>query len=646
MSLALIKSRCAVPAVALALSVVIPAFSEDWQPIAPEELKMTSEPMAPGASAVYLYRQVDRDDTAFREYSYFRIKILTEEGRKYGDIQIPFVKGYGNIRDLRARTIHADGTIINFDGKIFEKTIVKARGLKFLAKTFTLPNVDVGSVVEVRYLRQEPEFLLNSGWILSEELFTKHAKFSLKKADRLAMRWTWPLGLPPGTENPKMEKNIIRLETHNVPAFVVEDYMPPQNQMKYRVDFIYSLGFERDADVFWKREATSRYRALEAFLDKPKAMEAAVSEVVGPNDATEVKLQKLYARVQQIRNLSFERTTTAQEQHRDKIESVRTVGDVWKHGYGTAAELTWLFLALVRAAGFEAYPVLISTRDEYFFEPKLMHRYELNSNTVLVKLDGKDLYFSPGVEFAPYGVLPWQETAVWGLRLDKDGGTWGKTPLPGASESRIERKAILRVTNDEGDLEGKLTVTFNGITALWRRTTEREEDDAARRKFLEDEVKECISAEAEVDLTNKPDWNASSPTLVAEFHLKVPAWVSAAGRRRLVSVGLFGKEEKHLFEHIQRVHPIYFHFPFQFLDDVTVDLPPGWQIGSLPAAQNVGGKLINYSMTADSKSNTPHWTRQLTIDTLLLQPSYYQSLREFYQAVRAADEQQIVLQPQ
>jgi hypothetical protein len=646
MSLARIKSRCVVPAVALALSVVIPAFAEDWQPIDPEELKMTSEPLAPGASAIYLYRQVDRDDTAFREYSYFRIKILTEQGRKYGDIQIPFVKGYGNVRDLRARTIHADGTIINFDGKIFEKTIVKARGLKFLAKTFTLPDVDVGSIVEVRYLRQEPEFLLNSGWILSEELFTKHAKFSLKKADRLAMQWTWPLGLPPGTESPKAEKNIIRLETHNVPAFVVEDYMPPQNQMKYRVDFIYSLSFERDADVFWKQEATSRYLALEAFLDKPKAMEAAISEVVGPNDTTEVKLRKVYARVQQIRNLSFERTKTAQEQHREKIESVRTVEDTWKHGYGTATELTLLFLALVRAAGFEAYPVLISTRDEYFFEPKLMHRYELNSNAVLVKLNGKDLYFSPGVEFAPYGVLPWQETAVWGLRLDKDGGTWGKTPLPGASESRIERKAILRVTNDEGDLEGKLTVTFNGIPALWRRTTEREEDDAARKKFLEDEVKEFIPAEAEVDLTNKPDWNASSSTLVAEFHLKVPAWVSAAGHRRLVSVGLFGKEEKHLFEHIQRVHPIYFHFPFQFLDDVTVDLPPGWQIGSLPAAQNTGGKLINYSMTADSKSGTPHWTRQLTIDTLLLQPNYYQSLREFYQAVRAADEQQIVLQPQ
>ena len=38
--------------------------ADEWQPISPEELKMTSLPEAPGAPAVILYRQVDRDDSA------------------------------------------------------------------------------------------------------------------------------------------------------------------------------------------------------------------------------------------------------------------------------------------------------------------------------------------------------------------------------------------------------------------------------------------------------------------------------------------------------------------------------------------------------------------------------------------------------
>ncbi len=60
-----------------------------FQPISPEELKMTSEPLAPGAPAVILYREVDRDDNGqtTHENDYIRIKILTEEGRNYGNVE-------------------------------------------------------------------------------------------------------------------------------------------------------------------------------------------------------------------------------------------------------------------------------------------------------------------------------------------------------------------------------------------------------------------------------------------------------------------------------------------------------------------------------------------------------------------------------
>src|SRR5207247_11387928 len=55
---------------------------DEWQPISQEELKMPSEPKAPGAPAIILYRQVDRDDSNVRtahEYNYIRKKVFTEE---------------------------------------------------------------------------------------------------------------------------------------------------------------------------------------------------------------------------------------------------------------------------------------------------------------------------------------------------------------------------------------------------------------------------------------------------------------------------------------------------------------------------------------------------------------------------------------
>ena len=74
-----------------------------------------------------------------------------------------------------------------------------------------------------------------------------------------------------------------------------------------------------------------------------------------------------------------------------------------------------------------------------------------------------------------------------GLKLDKDGGNWIRTRLPESSESRIERLGKLKLS-DTGDLEGKLTLTYTGLEAMYHRMEERHADDVARKKYLEERV--------------------------------------------------------------------------------------------------------------------------------------------------------------
>ncbi len=253
------------------------ASADDWQPISPEELKMTSLPEAPGAPAVILYRQVDRDDgRSAHEFNYVRIKILTEEGRKYANVEIPFFKETGTVLGIKARSIRADGSIAQFDGKVYEQTIVKAKGFKYLAKTFTLPDVQIGSIIEYHYMTDYNEaYVYDSNWVLSNELFTRHAKFSLKPNPDFALRWNWPEGLPAGTQPPKEDHGTIRMDAQNIPAFLVEDFMPPENEMKFRVDFIYSeeTSLEKDPAKFWKAESKKQNDKVENFVNKKKAME-------------------------------------------------------------------------------------------------------------------------------------------------------------------------------------------------------------------------------------------------------------------------------------------------------------------------------------------------------------------------------------
>src|SRR5579872_513174 len=174
------------------LALTSPAWGVGFQPVSPDELKMTAEPKAPGAPAIILFREVNRDDRGLTAHEdvYYRIKILTEEGRKYADIEIPFFKEEGSIVNIHARTIKSDGSVVNYDGKVFDKSIVKARGVKYMAKTFTLPDVQVGGIIEYYYTTDLAEYsLFDSHWILSNELFTKNAKFSLKPYTSDYQQW-------------------------------------------------------------------------------------------------------------------------------------------------------------------------------------------------------------------------------------------------------------------------------------------------------------------------------------------------------------------------------------------------------------------------------------------------------------------------
>ena len=633
-------------------SCSLPAWSVGFQPISPAELKMTGTAKAPGAPAIILFRQVDRDDRGrtAREEVYFRIKILTEEGRKYADIEIPFYRQEGNVVGIHARTIEPDGTIVNFSGNAFTKEIVKARGVKYLAKTFTLPDVQVGSILEYFYtLDLSEEVLFDSRWILSQDLFTASAKFSLRPfaSDliRISVRWRWNQ-LPPGTAPPAGgPDNIISMQASDIPAFRAEDYMPPENEMKSRVDFIYTVdSFENDPDKYWKKFGKKHNDQLEGFINKRKAMENVVAGIVSPGDSPEVKLQKIYARVQQIRNTSYEVEKTEQEQKRDKEKDPDNAEELWKKQYGDGQRITWLFLALARAAGFDASGMWLADRRNYFFFRQYMDGERLDANVVVVKLNGKDIFFDPGAAFTPFGKLPWAETGVKGLKLDKEGGSWLETTLPAAADSTIRRKAELKL-NPAGEIEGKLIVTYTGLEASQRRVAERLADDADRKKFLEDEVRDAIPIACDVELTSQPDWKSSSPSLVAEFSLKVAGWVSAAGKRALLPLGLFDASEQHLFDHADRVHPIYFEFPFQRSDDVSVDLPLGWQVSTVPQPQRLDAKVITYNFNVLNDKGTLHLNRTLNVDIVLIPADRYSSLRKFFQSVRTGDEQQVILLP-
>lgn len=623
-----------------------PAHAKDvaWLPATPEELAMKDNPLSPGSSAMILYREMITVDPESSESHYMRIKVFTEAGRKWANVEIPYPKGRFRITDVKARTVHADGTIVNFEGQGFDKLVVKTKRVSFLAKTFTLPDVQVGSILEYRYtIRWDPNVLYATKWLVQHDLFTRKARFSVRPY-LAGYNFKGIPFLPISLGNLHQQSDgTVELEVQNVPGVAEEDYMPPSDEVRARVLFYYTTQGQETADQFWKREGTEWYEVVEGFIGKRNRVQDAASSFASGADSPEAKLRKLYARVQQIRNLSYERSKSEAEQKQENLKDNQSVEDVLKHGYGYRSEINRLFVALARASGFEATVVRIAERDDNFFHHEFLDASQLTGEVALVRQGAQDLYLDPGTPHCPFGLLAWEKTGVKGIKLDKDGGAFVLTPNPAATEALEQRRATVRLDED-GTLTGALQITYNGQEALAHRLDAMDTDEAGRRKAIEDEIKGLLPSTAELKLGNINGLEASEGPVTVEATVEISGFGTSTGRRLLLPLALFQFNNRHPFSYAQRTNPVYFRYPFEEKDEVDLEIPAGSQVESLPAPREAQAAFGDYEVSRDQQANHVRLHRHLLIGGVLFKTVYYEALRGFYEKVTAGDGDQVVMQ--
>jgi hypothetical protein len=628
----------------LALANSTPA-DDQWLPINPADLALKDNPSSPGSHAMILYRQEHTDAENAFVTEYFRIKIFTEEGKEQGDVEIPFIKGRDTVQDIRARTVRPDGSIVLFSGQVFEKEIVKAGGFKFLEKTFSMPDVQPGCIIEYKYkVQRDRDYYWDIGWTVQQDLFTREANFSARPPDGAFALYTRTVGLGQQVKPEKQKNGDYALSLHDIPGLADEDYTLPKDMLRGRVEFIFKdpLTTKQSNEEYWKGRDKLINQSVDNYINKKGALQQVVAATTAPTDSPEVKLRKLYARVQTIRNLAYEDRTT-QEWKREKIQTNNNVEDVLKRNYGYSREINDVFIGLARAAGFEANQLLIAPRDEHFFFPDFQDDSQLNDDIVRVKLNGQDLFLDPAAKFYPFALLPWNETGVAGLLVDKEGGQFVNVPFPKSSDAVTERRATLQLGED-GSLSGTLEVDFTGVPASSTRQEERTEDEAGRRKDLTEEIKGWLPSGAKFKITKISEWDDSAAPLVVSGDLAIPAYATSAGRRLLLPLTPFVAPEPGSFQSATRVNSIYFAVPYQQHDDVSITLPSNYTVESLP--QNVPmipKGAIQYAIIPSKQGNTLEVKRTLQIDGVIFPPSVYGAMRHVFSLVKTGDDEQAVL---
>ena len=181
------------------------------------------------AEAIFWDIQVEDHENETVLSHYIRIKIFNERGRdSQSKVDLSFA-GKNKIEDIAGRTIKADGTVLDLNSSaIFERSLIRTKGLKLQAKSFALPGVEPGAMIEYRWRERRHDLSNFLRLELQRDIPVQRVCYHLKTEPELkfAMR-TQPFNAPQiSWEDEK--KGFRRTTVANMPAFREEPKCRPK----------------------------------------------------------------------------------------------------------------------------------------------------------------------------------------------------------------------------------------------------------------------------------------------------------------------------------------------------------------------------------------------------------------------------------
>ncbi len=610
------------------LSIAAPgvrAGDDEWRAVTPEELASKTPAVEPDADAEALFWEVRIDDSGAEDLSmqhYVRVKVFTERGReKYGKFDIPFTKGI-KIKDIAARVIKPDGSTVEIQkADIFEREIVKASGIKVKAKSFAIPGLEVGVIVEYRYR----EVISNSGAtgmhlrfqrdIPVQSLTYFYKPYNKKKPDYQTFNFS-------DTRFVEGEKGFWVANRKNIPALKEEPQMPPEdvvvpwmllqavrvNITENMSSLTISIKDPSNPVGYWGAVGNDK-SFLATFMNKPdKTIKKAAEDLTAGAETSEAKLKKLYEFCQtQIQNTSYDPTLT--DDQRKKLPKNESMADVLKHKVASAQFVDMLFGALSNALGFETRIAFSGNRSEMFFKPEMTNESFIHPAAIAVKVGDDWKFYNPGMRFLPHGMLVWYEENVWALLVGEKNYSWIKTPLTDYKQSVSRRKGRFKLLPD-GTLEGDVRIEDEGHPALNYRLNNYDDSISQQEDNLKADLARRLSTS---DVSNITIENLTDPSkpLVTAYKIRVPAYAQKTGKRLFLQPSFFDHGESAVFTSATRKYDVYFHYPWSEDDDIEVDLPPGFELDNADkptpfAASEVSQYKMNIGITGDKKTLVIH----------------------------------------
>lgn len=606
-------SRSLITVIALAIVAVCSTASlagdkNQWNPISPEEMALKAPKVEKDADAealfweVYLADEAEGGEPHTVLQHYLRIKIFNERGREqFSKIDVPFgrISGIGfniKIKNIAARTTKPDGSVIELKPEdVFEREIVKANGVRLKAKSFAMPGIEPGAIIEYRWKEVRGDTLSFYDRIsFGREIPVQQVIFHLKPLSLPGFPYGMRVQVFNGANTPfnKEKTGYYNTSMANVPSFKEEPQMPDEYAVRPWMLIYYSEDKKLDPQKFWKEHGKRVYENNKTGIKMGDDVREITVKAVGDAATAEQKTERIFNYIRNNIKDVYDDVHNFSAADKKRVQDNKTPGGTIKLGFGDATDINRLFVAMLTAAGIEARLTNLPRRSDVGFNINFTDNYFMRSSNVAVKLGEKWKMLDPAARYLPYGMLSWEEEGQPVLISDPKEPIWSQTEVSAPEKSLGKRTGKFKLLED-GTLEGEVRMEFTGHQAAFYKEYNDEDTPQKREETLKNLVRRNVLSSAELsDIRVENATDPEKPFIYA-YKVRVPGYGTRTGKRIFLQPNFFERSSSPVFQASERRYDVQFPYSYQELDSITIELPAGYTLESpdAPAAVADGQKI-------------------------------------------------------
>lgn len=626
--------------------------SMTWGDVPREHIEMIDFPADTNASAVILG---DFGEVYFiEEYNivherHIRIKILSSSGFDEGDIRLPY---YAARRTQRLDRIKAQTINVSEDGSLEYYEVpdsdIHHEDLdgNFRAYIFTMPALEVGSIIEYSYRvrSSNPTFLRS--WEFQSSEPTLWSQFEVEIPNNLVYARvshnSVPFDLYEVKENvrnislPADRANSTRYTwaVENAPAIRSEPYMTTRSDHITRIEFQLS-GYQFPGMVFqhvmedWDKLTTDLRRHNDFGRQRTnRAIRRQVRDLTEGIDDPHEKMVAIYDYVRE--NIEWD--------GRRSIFAENGIRRAFSRKNGNSGDIGLLLTSMLDRAGLDVTPVIISTRNNGRIQRLYPIATQFNHILTLVSLDDNNYLLLDATDpYRPYTLLPFNALTDSGLMIQRDGPEWINI-IP--QQAHYQRSVLIAELDTDGSISGDITLADHGYSSYRSRRAIRNggETDFFNSILREIPNSSIISSTIE----NLDDVNED---LITKLTIQNHDHSVVSGENIFLNPFMLDKVRRNPFTLPNRSFPVDFGHSYDRHYISSITIPDGYEVTDLPE---------NMRLTFDDKGeftrlmqvnfNVIQVVSRFKINETHFEPEIYNQLQEFYDQIIQAQNEQIVLQ--